>query len=127
MGGKKQIGGAKTKIGGAMPPCPPPRWRRACIVTKKLRSRTYIVKNPQGTTFRRNRVHIRKPRDYKEPDIHNPAPGFPSSGSSTAEALTHLTASEEANPSPRPEIPLLSNRPSREHKMPARFENFVMY
>ena len=97
------------------------------IVTKKLRSRTYKVTNPQGTTFRRNRVHIQKPRDYKEPDIHNPAPWFPSLRSSTAEALFHPTASEQVNPSPRPEIPLLSNRPSREHKMPARFENFVMY
>ena len=103
------------------------RCREQGIVTKKLRSRTYIVRNPQSTTFRRNRVHMRKPRDYKEPDIHNPAPYFPSLGLSTAEALTHPTASEEANPGPRPEILLLSNRPSREHKMPARFENFVMY
>ena len=97
------------------------------IVTKKLRSRTYIVTNPQGTTFRRNRVHIRKPRDYKEHDIHNPAPLIPSLGSITAEALTNPTASEQVNHSPKPEIPLLSNRPSREHKMWARFENFVMY
>ena len=97
------------------------------IMTKKLRSRTYIVTDPQGTTFRRNRVHIRKPRDYKKPDIHNPAHSFPLLGSITAEALTHPTASEPVNPNPRPEIPLLSNRPCREHKMPARFENFVMY
>ena len=103
------------------------RCRELGIVTKKLRLRTYIVRNPQGTTFRRNRVHMRTPRDYKEPDIHHPAPCFPSLGLSSAEALTHPTASEEANPGPRPEIPLLSNRPSREHKMPARFENFVMY
>ena len=86
------------------------------IVTKKLRSRTYIVKNPHGTTFKRNRVHIRKPKSYKAPDIYQPAPWFPPMGSSSTEAPTDRTALEEMN-----------TRPCRERRMPARFENFVMY
>ena len=86
------------------------------IVTKTLRSRTYIVKNPHGTTFKRNRVHIRKPKSYKAPDIYQPAPWFPPMGSSSTEAPTDRTALEEMN-----------TRPCRERRMPARFENFVMY
>ena len=40
-GGKKKIGGAKTKIGGALPS----RWRRACMQTNysKAQNRIYMI------------------------------------------------------------------------------------
>ena len=52
-------------------PFPEARWKRG-VIHKKLDVRSYIVKDTNGNTYRRNRVHIR--RSTSQPDVTTAMP-----------------------------------------------------
>ena len=52
-------------------PFPEARWKR-CVIHKKLDVRSYIVKDTNGNTYRRNRVHIRS--STSQPDVTTAMP-----------------------------------------------------
>ena len=52
-------------------PFPEARWKRG-VIHKKLDERSYIVKDTNGNTYRRNRVHIR--RSTSQPDVTTAMP-----------------------------------------------------
>ena len=54
-------------------PFPEARWKRGVIHKKLLEEISYIVKDTNGNTYRRNRVHIR--RSTSHPDVTTSMPG----------------------------------------------------
>ena len=100
---------------------PKEQWEMGKVI-RKLGSRTFIIQNPQGVTYKRNRVHIRRAKRSEAQDYGSTSASWfpmPSMNENERNSVSRTMANEINRDS--------ASRPPRMRRAPARFDSFVQY